>query len=173
MLRRSADYGRFIFFFILVFLLFLMQSVSGLLPRVFGVLPLPVIPAVVCIALFERSSGGEMLGLAGGLFMDIVSMQITGFNALFLMLAGCICSLLAVRLIRNNLLSALTVSAGAVCAYYLLHFLFFYLFKGRSEPFYYFFRYVIPGAAYTTLFSVPLYIIVRLFMKKVKKGTLF
>ena len=168
MVRRSAEAFRFIFFGLLLFLLFLLQSVPGLLPRLFGVLPIPVIPAVVCVAFFERDSGGEMFGLAAGVLMDVNSMQITGFNALFLMIAGCTCSLLVMRLIRNNLLSAAALSAAATVVYYILYFLLFELSRYNGEAFYYFFRYILPRMAYTALFSIPLYIIVRIFMKKVK-----
>lgn len=61
-----------------------------------------------------RPVGGAAAGVAAGLLWDMYSTRLLGFNALLLLVIGCACGLLVRLLIRNNLLSAMLLTAAAL-----------------------------------------------------------
>ena len=159
--RRTAYYLHYTALGLLLAVLFLLQSSNGLLPRIFSVAAVPVVPAVICIALFEGETAGACFGLAAGILMDAFSARAYGFHAIFLLILGCLCGLLVRHLLAENLLTALMLCAGGALVYHTAYFFIFYLLRGLGDSGYYFFRFTLPAALYTFLFVFPIYYLVR------------
>ena len=79
-MKDHAVRVRVFFHILMLILIFLLQSAPYLMPRIGGVYPLLLIPAVVCIGMFERELVGGFLGLLAGVLWDITSLQTAGFQ---------------------------------------------------------------------------------------------
>jgi rod shape-determining protein MreD len=124
-----------------------------------GLSLLPLLLLVVSAAMFEGPVGGSAIGLAVGLLWDMYSARIYGGRALVFMALGCACGLLVRLLIRNNLLSALLLSAVAVAVYGFGDWLLTYVLYGLGEPLAVLWRLVLPRMGYTlALFPIVYYI---------------
>lgn len=167
---KNRHYLHYVAIGLVIVVLFLLQNSTDILPRLFSVSPLPIIPAVICIAMFERETTGLVVGLISGILMDINSIQICGFNAIVLLILGCGCGLLVTYLFTNSPISAFFLSGCACVAYYLIYFIIFVLFAGVNEPYLYFFRYTLVGALYTWLYTLPIYLILRAMSKRSEKN---
>ena len=154
----------------LIFLaLGIIQFTPGLLPRIFGGLPLPLIPAVICVAMFEREFAGAMFGLASGMMWDVFSIEIAGFNAIFLLVIGCVAGLLINFLMRNNLITALLLTGGTMVIYQTLYTLFFFLpAEDISGIGFIIYARLIPSLIYTMLFVPVIYFVIRATVRKLK-----
>ena len=169
MKKPESELQRLIIHGLVMLAVFILQSAPGALPRVFGVSPLPLIPLAVIIAMYEGDTGGAVFGLAAGLLIDVNAVHTAGFAALVLMLVGCVCGLLVIHLMRNTVLTCLTLSAGASLFYCLLHWLIFYLIPGKEEPLRYLLHYSLVRAVYTAALCVPLYLLMRRLTRKKRR----
>ena len=82
-LRHRYNYIYYTALGLLTLAVFIMQSVP-IFPRVLYVLPLPLIPLTVCIAVFNSEVTGFAFGLAAGVLMDITSSAVDGYNAIIM-----------------------------------------------------------------------------------------
>ncbi|HBT91305.1 MAG TPA: rod shape-determining protein MreD, partial [Ruminococcaceae bacterium] len=58
---------RYLGYSIEILVLFVLQETPGLIPEIGGARPVMLIPAAVCIAMFESETPAMAFGLAGGL----------------------------------------------------------------------------------------------------------
>lgn len=158
---------RFLFVLIILFA-HILQNSKGVFPSVFGVHANFLIPLCVCIGMFEREVVGAMLGLFAGVLWDTVSGLGDGYNALFLMIIGAVCGLLISVLMRNNLMTALLLSATACILYSILYSVFFLLAEGVDSVGYLLIRYYLPNALYSFIFTPVWYLLVRSVMRGTK-----
>ena len=103
----------------LILLLALLQNSCGL-DGIFGVRVFWLLPAAVCIAMFEREISGMFFALFAGALWDLAS-PYYGMNAIFFTLVGFICGSLIANLMRSNLSTALLLSGVATLLYTLLY----------------------------------------------------
>lgn len=145
-----------------VFLLALavLQNTDGFFPQVFGVRALLLIPAVVCISMFERDIAGMFYGLFAGALWDMYS-QGGDFNALYLMAAGFICGTLMNTVMRNNIVTAGILSSFFVIVHPIVYWAVHYAFSAPDGAVYMLLRYYLPSIGYTALFIPIMFIIVR------------
>lgn len=146
----------------------MLEVTPGMFPVVFGVLPKLVITVVICVAMFEKDLAGAIFGLAGGLLLDLSSMQLPGFNAIILLIMGCAAGLIVSNLLKNTFSSAILLCGGAVLIYDIIYWLIFYVFRGIDHSLYYFARYMLPNVLYTLILLIPIYFIMRRFLKSAK-----
>jgi rod shape-determining protein MreD len=126
-----------------LFVLFLISETPGMMPRLLGVRPLLLLPAAMTIALLEDEWMGLAFGLFAGLLMDFGAGTVLGFYAVTLGVLCYFTGLLAVNLIRTNVLTAMLTAAVAIWAVLSLQFVFFYLLKGYADAGYaYQYRYL-------------------------------
>lgn len=166
--ERSGSKLRYIGHSVLLAVCWLLQVTPGLLPRIFGTLPMPVMVCAVCIAMFEKDLAGAVFGLVGGLLTDLNSLHAPGFNAILMMMIGCAVGLLVSNLMKNTLSAALMLNAGALLAYHIVYWFCFYLLGRVEHALYYFARYELVSIVYTLLFVIPVYLLVRRSMKSAK-----
>ncbi len=150
---------------LILLLLSVLQNTDGFFPQVFGVRALLLIPAVVCIAMFERDIYGMLLGLFAGALWDITASG-ASFNALYLLAVGFACGTLINTIMRNNVVTAFILSTLATViynvGYWAIHFAAGSL---DSAPFM-FFRYYLPSIFYTAMFIPVTFFAVRAVEKK-------
>lgn len=147
---------------------FLLQMNTGHLLEIRSIRPMPLLPLVVCIGMFERDLVGASFGLAAGIMWDSTVPGVPGFHALFLMMAGCVCGLLIAHLMRNNVATGIMLCLAATVLYTLLYWLFYIAMRGWEGTFFALLRYLLPSAGYTLLFMPPFYFMVRGIMKRMR-----
>lgn len=76
-----------------------------------------LIPLTVCIGMFEKEFVGIILGTLAGMLWDSFSSGTDGLRSLFLALTGFLCGLLVHYFMRNNLFTALVLTAAASVIY--------------------------------------------------------
>ena len=145
---------------LMLLILSVMQNTDGFFPQIFGVRALLLIPAVVCIAMYERDMAGMFFGLFAGALWDI-SASGASFNALFLLIVGFVCGTLINTIMRNNIITATLLSAVFVPIYHIIYWIFHFAIPGLDEARFMFLRYYLPGIAYTLIFAPIMFIIVR------------
>lgn len=95
---------RIVFFFLILGCGIL--QVSGVLPDIFGLKLLPLLPLTVTVGMFERETYGLSFGLLAGILWDMNIAEADGVYALFFALVGFVCGLLMTYLMMNNLITA-------------------------------------------------------------------
>lgn len=145
---------------LILLLLSVLQNTDGLFPQIFGVRALLLIPAVVCIAMFERDIFGMIFGLFAGALWDVFSSG-ASYNALFLLAVGFICGTLINTIMRNNVVTASILSFAATTFYTVVYWLFNFVFSGLDSAAYMLLRYYLPGILYTVVFIPIMFIIIR------------
>ncbi|MBQ5995604.1 MAG: rod shape-determining protein MreD [Clostridia bacterium] len=143
----------------------ILQNTRGFFPEPFGVRAFLLIPATVCIGMFEREYAGAFFGLFAGALWDIYTPEGDGYNALVLMVLAVSAGLLIKFLMRNHMLTAFILCIGASLVYAGLYSLFFITARGVGNPLYLLMRFYLPSAGFTSLFTLPFYLGVRALMR--------
>ena len=150
---------------LIILLISVLQNTNGYFPQIFGIRALLLIPAVVCIGMYERDMWGLILGLFAGALWDVFASG-ASFNALFLMSAGFICGTLINTIMRNNIVTASILSFIFSALYNIAYWLFHFVFTKLDSAFFMLWRYYLPGIVYTTVFVPIIFIAVRAVEKK-------
>lgn len=160
--RLAGRYLKWTAYGLLILLFSILQSTPRLLPTPWGASLLLMIPLTVCISMFAGPVGGAAAGVAAGLLWDLYADRLLGFSALLLLFIGCACGLLVRLLIRNNLLSALLLTSGALLFQGLADWFFNYLLLGLEDPLFVLVRLTLPDLGYTLVISPLVYGLVYL-----------
>ena len=142
-----------------IILLFILQELPYLMPSLLGVRPLLLIAAPMTIAILEN----EKIGL------DMGYGSVIGFHAIALGVLGFFIGLLAVNLVKTNVLTSLLCTAAAVFAVISLHFVFFYLLRGYDMASYAYQKYYLPMMLYSFLPTPILYYFNKAFVVGVRE----
>jgi cell shape-determining protein MreD len=154
---------------LLILLLGLWQAAPRGWPMIGGGRPLLLVPLVASVAMFAGPLGGGAAGVAAGLLWDMYSNRLFGFSGLVLLVIGCSVGLLVRLLLRNNVLSALLLTVGATLAWATVDWLCYYLLPMREGMVFLLTQQVLPNAVYTIALCLPIYGLVRLVTKILKK----
>lgn len=152
----------------MLFLAALWQAAPNGWPTICGGRPLLLVPLVASVAMFVGPAGGAAAGVTAGLLWDLYSNHLFGVNALLLMILGCAVSLLTRLLLRNNFLSALMITGGAVVAHALCEWLLYQVLPLREGAVSALLHITLPNAVYTFVLALPVYAAVRLAAKLLK-----
>ncbi len=127
---------RYLGYTIEIVVLFVLQETPGLFPELSGARPVAVIPAVLCIAMFEKETPALFFGLLGGLLIDFGAGSVLGYHGL-LMAAACFAvSLMAANLFQTNFLTAFLTCTVAGASMTVLEWVFFFVLYGYAYPAY-------------------------------------
>lgn len=162
--RMSLTYG------VMLVLLAVWQAAPNGFPTVAGVRPFPLLAVAVCVAMFEGPVKGGVIGMSAGLLWDLYADRLFGFRGLLLLAIGCAVGLLVQQLLRNNLLSALLLSAGTCLAFTVLDWFFVYVLFRQPEALYILFRRLLPSAVYTWALTPLLYGLSLLAARWLRRG---
>ena len=162
-------YVRWTAYGLLLLVAFLLQSAPHAL-EIGRTKPLLLVPLVVAIGLFTGPVGGGAAGAVAGFLWDLYADRLPGFHGLLLLCIGCVSGLLVVLLMRNNLLTATLLCAGALFLQILYDWGLSYCLYGGDRPFAALWGTYLPTAGYTLLVSPLLYIaafgVTRFFRKR-------
>ena len=115
-------------FFLLVLFAGVLQ-ISDVLPTLFGLQFLPLLPLTVVLGMFERETYGLYYGLLAGIIWDMNVGPGDGFNAFFFSLVGFSCGLLMTYLMMNNLITATILGTLWTLIYFFVTWLVFVVSK--------------------------------------------
>ena len=159
--QKRKKYIRRAFLAGLVFLVAMAQNVPWL-PGIFGVLPLPLIPLVVCIAVFDQEVPGILFGAFAGILWDFSSAGLA-WHAMYLTFAAFVCAMLMRYVINRNRLTITLLMLFFTFGYVTLHWVFDQLlpyFNNAHLPFNpyggalsAYLRYCLPAVGYTMLLA--------------------
>ncbi len=164
-LHRKKLIFRRICLALILLLISVLQNTDGFFPQVFGVRALLLIPAVICVAMYERDICGMLLGLFAGALWDIFAAG-GSFNALFLMTVGFLSGTLINTIMRNNIVTATILTTASAIIYNIGYWLFHYVFDGLDSPVYMLCRYYMPCIFYTSVFTPLIFIVIRTVHKR-------
>lgn len=154
---RSNAYLRYTVLGFLVLFLYLFQVTPRLLPSIGGVLPVPLVPLTIVIAMREYEGAGAAFGLVCGLLMDITSASSMGSHAILLLLLGFFSSLLVNSLLNDTLRTALLLGATGTAIYCITHWIVTCVLSGLQGTVGFLFHRYLPVFVYTLIFLIPLY----------------
>ena len=158
---ERVRFVKWIIYIIIFILIMVFQFTPNFIPYIFGVRPLLLVPAVVCIAVFEGDGIGAAYGVAAGLLWDFQSSRIFGFDCLFLMLFGLAAGLLIKHLFRSTVVFVLLFTFAATILLETLTWFFFYNLFGDNNAGFAFLKIILPTVIYSLIFSLPIYIIFK------------
>ncbi len=153
--NNKPKYIRFGLYVLIIGLVALVQNSPYILPDIFGARAFILLPLLVSIAMFEREIAAAVFGVLAGVLWDIGSAR-DGFNSIVLLLICAVCSLLIIRLMRNNILTALVLGAGSVISYCVLYILINLVLSGAGASVIQVFTFYLPSCIYTLVF-VPIF----------------
>ena len=145
---------------LILLVLSVLQNTDGFFPQIFGVRALLLIPAVICIAMFERDMAGMFFGLFAGALWDMNAGG-ASFNALYLFAVGFICGTLINTIMRNNIITASILGMIFIPVYIVGYWFFHYIVGGLDMAGFMFLRYYLPSIVYTAALLPLMFIIVR------------
>ena len=122
-----------------------------------GVQPLPVIPAVICIAMYEEFYFSVFCGVLGGLLIDTACLSPLGSNAIYLVCAVTAVWLLFKGLLRRSFLHYILVTAAAVFLRCALLYLFTQVLMRTESRGVLWSTVLLPSSELTLLAALPVY----------------
>jgi rod shape-determining protein MreD len=146
----------------------MLQNTANLFPTIFGARAFLLIPVVVCISMFEKDVTAAIFGAFAGMLWDMTSAVNDGFNTIFLMLIGSVCGILVNFIMRNNMVTAMLLSSGALVLYSLSYWLVFIVARGVEGGAMMILNFFLPCSVYTLAFTPLIYLLIRAFMKKLR-----
>ncbi len=128
-----------------------------------GIRPILLVPAVVCIAMFEGEFIGGIFGAAAGLLYDAASYTLFGFYSIQLLLYGVGIGLAVIYYVKNHWKNSLLFTAAVLVLLELFkHFFYFAMWRYPGNA-----RLLLtsslPTIAYSLVLTVPLYLLERYF----------
>ncbi len=144
----------------------MLQNTSGLVPEIFGARAMLLIPATVCVAMFEREIPGTLFGMFAGLLWDMSAPSGGSFNAILLAAVGFACGSLITHLMRNNLVTALLLCSVFTVIQLLAYWLRVYIFGGDFKGALSLLTFYLPSGVYTVLWLPVFYFFTRMLMKR-------
>ncbi len=153
--NNKQKYIRFGLYALIIGVVALVQNSPYILPDIFGARAFILLPLCVSIAMFEREIAAAIFGAVSGILWDICSVK-DGFNSIVLLLICVVCSLLIIRLMRNNILTALVLGAGSVVSYCVIYVIVNLFFDGAGASVRQIFTFYLPSCIYTLAF-IPVF----------------
>lgn len=160
---------RYFAYFLEIIIFYILDQTPNIIPNISGIKPTLLIPVLFMIALFEGEKVGFVFGIFIGFLLDISFSWSIGFFTIIMSVSGYIIGLIARRVVKSNLSTAMIISAISIFFIYSLHFLFYYLINGYGNNLYAFTFHYIPRMAYTMLISPLMYFFNRTFALNIRK----
>ncbi len=142
------------------FVLIILESTLFSKLKVAGVIPNLTLIAVMSFGLVEGNRWGRNLGFLMGITQDILFTQHIGFYALLYFYLGHISGYGQRGLRRSNLFFPLLLILLGDLIYGILNFLFRAMLFGRTDFAFYWSRIILPEAAYTAFWILPVYCLI-------------
>lgn len=156
---------KFLVYALIVFAAYIIQTTPGLF-EFYGVKPMLVLPACICIAVFEGEFSGGLFGFCFGLFCDSASETIFGFNALVFLVLCTLAGLSTIYVFRRSTMNVMLLCLGALFIRSGIEFFFTFVLYGYENLEPYFYTQIAPQIVFSALFSLPFCALFRWLNKK-------
>ncbi len=159
---------RVVLFFIIT-LSVILQNSGKIFRDVLGTNILIVIPAIVCISMFESETMSLFYGLTGGIIWDISSADNHYYHGIILAVCAFFVSYLIRRILRNTLLTSMILTF-IVCfihntGYWLINILIRHP-EGAGNIY---FSFYFLSCVFTTIFGILSYVIIKPVIKSFRQ----
>lgn len=151
---------RYLAYTLELLVLFMLQETPGLLPAIFGVRPVLLLPAAVTIAMMEEETPAMAFGIVAGLFCDFGLSGMLGFHALVLAALCFFVSCISRVYLQVNIITAVITGLWTIGLTIAAQWFFLYYFS-YSIPYYAFTHHYLPKYFYTMLFVPLVYLLNR------------
>ncbi len=141
----------------LLFVNFILQSTVFGFIEIINVKPNTSVVFIICYAMLRGDMEGAVFGFFSGLIHDIYFGRLFGLYALLGMLTGFICGKPFKDFYRENYLLPLFLSAVTLLIYGFCFYFTNFLFRGKTDFFYYFGRIILPETVYSSVISIVIY----------------
>ena len=161
---------KFFVYAIIIFAAYIIQTTPGLLDF-YGINPLLVLPACICLAVYEGEFAGGLFGFFFGLFCDSNTETVFGFNALLFLVFCVFAGLVTIYVFRRSTMNIMLLCLGAVFLRSAMEFCFNFILFGYEnlEPFFY--TEIGPQIVFSAIFSLPFCLLFRWLHKKFEPET--
>lgn len=151
---------KFSVYFFIVCTLYILQSTAEVF-KVAEIMPMLVLPACLCLSVFEGPVASGIFGFFAGLLCDCAAETVFGFNALFLMTLCVSTELVFNFLLRRSVLNVMLIGLSAIFARAVLEFFFVFVIYNYSGLAQFFYTVIAPQAVITTVYIIPFYYVFR------------
>ena len=151
---------KFLTYALIVFGAYIIQTTPGLFDF-FGISPILVLPACICIAVYEGEFAGGLFGFFFGLFCDSTSETIFGFNSLLFLVFCVFAGLATIYLFRRSTMNIMLLCLGAIFLRSVLEYFFGFILFGYENLVPFFYTRLGPQVVLTSLFSFPFCLLFR------------
>ena len=139
---------------------YVMQTTPAFL-SIGGVKPMLLIPLAVTVSCFEQPFSSGIFALFCGLFTDAAADYLLGFNAMILMFACVIISLIHTAYLKSKLADDLLSCIVVLLLQRTLDYFFYYQIWGLDPDQWILLHRFLPTASYSLVFCVPFYYLIR------------
>lgn len=156
-MRIAYKCVRFFAYVIEILIIYILEQTPNLIPSVYGVRPVILVPVAVMIALFEGHVVGAVFGFFIGLLLDVGATGGIGFYSIATTCLGFLAGNFAQKIIKFNLITSVAVAIAFIFAFYAVHFLVEFLFFGYADRFYALVNHYLTASLYTAVLSPLIY----------------
>ncbi len=161
MTRKTGVYvWKYTVYVLFILICYILQE-TPVLFSIFGVKPLLVVPAAVCIAVLEGEFAGGLLGAFAGILCDMGGITIFGLNGILMLVMCAACGLIIIFLLRQNMLSAVLLCTAVIFLRGSLEYLVCLAMWGFANVGEYYLRHTLPCIVYSAAVSPLLFLAVK------------
>ncbi len=142
---------------VVLFINFILQSTLFEFIEIINVKPNTAVIFIISYAILRGDLEGAVFGFFSGLIQDIYFGRLFGLYALLGMLTGYFCGKPFKAFYRENYILPMLLSAITLVIYGFAFYFTNFLFRGKTDFFFYFGRIILPETVYTSAMTVIVY----------------
>ena len=156
---------RYITYGVEILLFYIISGIPGLMPPIFGIKPVLLLPVAITIAVFENEITAMVCGLVCGALCDVSLGDRIGFYTIFLTILCFFFGYCANNFFITNFFNAMAIGAATIFVLLCLYFIFFRLSTDTPQLGQHFLRHYLVRIIYTIIFLPPFFWLNRLLKK--------
>ena len=127
--------------------------------------PLFLIPAAMCVSMFEEPFDSAVLGCVAGLLLDTAQGTMVGLSGIIMLWCCLMSSLLFHFFLRRHIIGVMMVNFAAILIQGMIHYFFYYAIWEYDPSAGIFMGEFLPVMIYTEIAALPIYFIIRFMVK--------
>ena len=164
-LKRKKEKRNNIIRWVLYFLLLVISYVYMTTAPITLRTPLFLIPAAMCVSMFEEPFDSAVLGCVAGLLLDTAQGTMVGLNGIIMLWCCLMSSLLFHFFLRRHIIGVMMINLAAILIQGMIHYFFYYAIWEYDPTAGIFMGEFLPVMIYTEIAALPIYFIIRVMVK--------
>lgn len=148
---------RYISYAVEILLFYVISGIPGLLPPIFGIKPVLLLPIAITIAVFENENTAMVCGLFCGALCDVSLADRIGFYTISLTILCFFFGYCARNFFVTNFANAMAIGATTIFVLLCLYFVLFRAASGIEQAGLHFFKHYFVRILYTLVFLPPFF----------------